>query len=871
MPFSYSFYDGGLVVEFKGLTDEEVKKSRNQYGSNSIEGNKGNTFLSLLLESLGDPIIKILLVALLVKVIFLFQDFNWFETLGILIAIFLASFISTISEYGSEKAFKRLQSESSKIFVRVVRNGSLTKISVDDVVVSDIVLLGSGEVVPADGFLVKGSILIDESRLNGESKEVAKSNGEVVLRGAVITDGECILQITNVGEKTVYGKIAKELKVKTIESPLRKRLRELAKVISRIGYIGSVCVVISYLFSVIVIDNNYSWPLILETLSTPSVMINHLIYALTLCVTVIIMAVPEGLPMMVALVLSSNMKRMLKNNVLVRKMVGIETAGSLNMLFTDKTGTLTEGILNVVGFIDYNGNLYNKEKLEEYSLYKNYLYSSILYNNSADLSDTGEVLGGNSTDKALMKFLKVKKDKSVEIIETFNSKNKYSSTKVIDDGITYFKGASEVILNSCDYYYDNGLKKKIIRDKKKILDNIKNYTNQGIRVISLAVNEKTTDMKGLIFLGCVLLKDTVRKEALEGLRLVESADIKVVMITGDDKDTAYAISKELNLIKNERDIVITSSELSKMSDDEVKKILPNLKVVARALPQDKSRLVSISQDMGLVVGMTGDGVNDAPALKRADVGFSMGSGTEVSKEASDVVILDDNFLSISKAILYGRTIFKSLRKFIVYQLTVNTCAIILSVVGPILGVATPITIIQMLWINMIMDTLSGLAFSYEYASNEYMMEPSKKRDEPIINKWMYSGIIWCGIYSAILSIFFLKSNFINNFITYDVQNKYFLTAFFALFIFMGIFNAFNARCDSVDLFKNLKKNNVFIIIFLCISVVQVYLIYFGGSVFRTYGLSINEFLFVILIALSVIPIDLLRKYILKLKGVNKYY
>ena len=858
-------------MEFKGLTDEEVKKSRHEFGNNNIEGNKGNTFFSLLLESLGDPIIKILLIALLVKVIFLFQDFNWFETLGILIAIFLASFISTISEYGSEKAFKRLQEESSKIFVRVLRNGNITKVSVDDVVVKDIVLISSGEVIPADGFLVKGSILIDESRLNGESKEVQKDNGEVVLKGAVVTDGECVIQISSVGEKTVYGKIAKELTEKTIESPLKLRLRKLAQVISRIGYIGSVCVVISYLFSVIVIDNNYDLNLILETLTNYPLMINYFIYSLTLCVTVIIMAVPEGLPMMVALVLSSNMKRMLKSNVLVRKMVGIETAGSLNILFTDKTGTLTEGSLNVIGFLDSGGNLYNKDNLENVLEYKEYLYDSILYNNMSAISIEGEILGGNSTDKALMKFAKKEKVYNTEVLVSFNSKNKYSSVKNIDKNIVYFKGASEVILNSCDYYYDSNLKKNIIRDKNKIMDYIKNYTKQGFRVISLAVNEKNSDMKSLIFLGCVLLKDVVRKEALEGLNLVESADINVVMITGDDKDTAYAIAKELKIVKNNGDLVLTSSELADMSDADVKKVLSKLKVVARALPQDKSRLVKLSQQMGLVVGMTGDGVNDAPALKCADVGFSMGSGTEVAKEASDIVILDDNFLSISKAILYGRTIFKSLRKFIVYQLTVNICAIILSVIGPVLGVATPITIIQMLWINMIMDTLSGLAFSYEYASHDYMMEPSKDRNEPIINKYMYGGIIWCGVYAAILSIIFLRSEFIGNLITYDVANKYFLTAFFALFIFMGIFNAFNARVDSINLFKYLKKNKVFIVIFLCISAVQIYLIYFGGSIFRTYGLSFKELLFVIMLAFSVIPVDMIRKYILKLKNVNKYY
>lgn len=859
-----------MVVQFNGLSDKEVSSSLKKYGSNNISSTKSNTFFSLLIETLGDPIIKILLVALLVKVIFLFQDFNWFETLGILIAIFLASFISTISEYGSEKAFKRLQEESAKINVRVKRNGKLISISINDLVVGDIVILGSGELIPADGFLVSGSILIDESRINGESREIEKNSGEVVLRGCVITSGECVIQVSKVGEATVYGKIAKELGETTGDSPLKLRLRDLAKVISKLGYLGSVLVVISYLFSVIVIKNNYDLVLIKETLTNIPLMIDHLIYALTLCVTVIIMAVPEGLPMMVALVLSSNMKRMLKNNVLVRKLVGIETAGSINILLTDKTGTLTDGTLSVIGFMDYKGNVYEREKLENYKDYKKILYDSIIYNNASVVSSNGEILGGNSTDKALLKYYPEPIKGNVETLITFDSKNKYSSVINKDNGITYFKGASEKIIDKCDYCIDSNLNKSILRNKEKLLENIRKYTKQGIRVISLAINTKNSDMKSLTYVGCVFLKDNVRKEAIEGLGLVNSADIKTIMITGDDADTAYAIGCELKLISSNKDKVITSEQLNNMSDDQVLNIIDDLKIVARALPQDKSRLVNVLQKKGLVVGMTGDGVNDAPALKKADVGFAMGSGTEVAKEASDIVILDDNFLSISKAILFGRTIFKSLRKFVIYQLTVNICAIVLSVVGPIMGITTPITIIQMLWINMIMDTLSGLAFSYEYASQDYMLEPSKPKNEPIINKYMYFQILWCGLYSALICIFFLKNSFIQKFITYDVENKYFLTAFFALFIFNGIFNAFNARTDSLNLFKNLKNNKIFIIIFLMISIVQIYLIYFGGSIFRTYGLSLKELLFVFLMALSVIPVDLVRKVILKKKGINKY-
>ena len=340
-------------MELNGLSDNEVKVSRKKYGSNNVDNAKTNSFFSLLLESLGDPIIKILLIALMVKIVLMFQDADWFETLGIFIAIFLASLISTISEYGSEKAFKRLQEESSNILVKVKRNGVLIKVNIKEVVVNDIVFLESGDLVPADGNIIKGNLLVDESALNGETKEFEKNLGNEILKGSIVVDGECYLRVSRVGVNTIYGSIETEIMEKTIDSPLRSRLHKLANTISKIGYIGSVLVVISYLFSEIVLKNDFQLSLILETVTNPKLMIEHLIYSLTLCVTVIIVAVPEGLPMMVALVLSSNMKRMLKSNVLVRKMVGIETAGNINILFTDKTGTITNGKLSVKKLINY--------------------------------------------------------------------------------------------------------------------------------------------------------------------------------------------------------------------------------------------------------------------------------------------------------------------------------------------------------------------------------------------------------------------------------------------------------------------------------------------------------------------------------------
>ena len=366
--------------------------------------------------------------------------------------------------------------------------------------------------------------------------------------------------------------------------------------------------------------------------------------------------------------------------------------------------------------------------------------------------------------------------------------------------------------------------------------------------------------------GIVLIKDEVRKEAIEGIKLVNKAHIQTVMITGDNKDTAFSIGKEVGLIKNNNDLVLTSDELKTKSDDEIKKILPYLRIVARALPQDKSRLVKIAQDLGLVVGMTGDGVNDAPALKKADVGFSMGSGTEVAKEASDIVILDDNFLSISKAILFGRTIFKSIRKFIIFQLTVNMCAISLSIIGPFIGVDTPVTVIQMLWINMVMDTLAGLAFSFEPPLLEYMDEYPKKRDEKILNKYMLHEILFTGSYSSLLCVFFLKNPFIHSLFRNGVNDEYFMTAFFGLFIFIGIFNCFNARTNRLNLLSNLLKNKIFLATIIFIFIVQLILIYYGGDLFRTAGLTLKELEIMIVIAFTVIPIDWFRKIFLRSRG-----
>ena len=856
-----------------GLSSEEVELNRKKYGTNSITNVKQKGFLKLLLESLGDPIIKILLIALAIKVVFLFQDSNYFETLGILIAIFLASFISTISEYGSEAAFRRLQEESSKILVKVLRNGKISEIPIEEVVKNDCIILQSGDRIPADGYLLKGELRVDESSLNGEAKEAKKypplnpnnlKDENKLYRGSVVYSGDAYMLVTEIGDKTLYGALASELAETAPTSPLKLRLQGLAKFISRIGYCGAVLVTISYLFSVIVIDNNFNPDLIMNTLTDFRVMADHLIYALTLSVTIIVVAVPEGLPMMITLVLSSNMKRMLKNNVLVRRLVGIETAGSINVLLTDKTGTLTKGKLEVSEIITADNIHYkNINMIKRNQKYYEEVYHSLYYNNESSFNEKGEVIGGNSTDKSCLKFLIEDKNIKRKVLDKkpFDSKEKYSKV-TLDNNMTYIKGAIEKILPHINYYLNKNGEEKLLLNKKILTNMTDNLTKKGIRVLALCRSKEKENLNNLTFIGLVAIKDELRPEAKEGVSLIRSAGINMIMITGDARETATSIATDVGLLDKD-DLVLTSKELAEISDEELKKIIGNLKVVARAMPTDKSRLVRVLEEMNLVVGMTGDGVNDAPALKKANVGFAMGSGTEVAKEAADIVILDDNILSISKAILYGRTIFKSIRKFIIYQLTVNMCALILSIIGPFIGINTPITIIQMLWLNMIMDTFSGLAFSFEPALKSYMYEPPKSKSEPIINSYMIGEVLFTGLYSALLCILFLKLPLVREFIRVGEDYKYLMTAYFALFIFIGIFNAFNARSERINILAKLSKNKVFIAIILFIVSVQIYLIYHGGDLFRTYGLKASEFFIVLLLAATVFPIDFIRKTFLR--------
>ena len=856
-----------------GLNNEEVKENRKKYGSNNISGKNTNTFFNLFIETLGDPIIKILIIALAVKTIFLFKDFDYFETIGIVIAILVASLISAISEYGSNKAFERMQEESSKINVRVRRNKKIIEISIDDIVKNDVIILSSGEKIPADGILIRGKLSVDESSLNGESKEVYKeltkdiniiSDKNKVYRGTTIYDGTAEVLITKVGMDTLYGKMAKELTTGEDISPLKLRLTNLAKIISKIGYIAAILIAISYLFSKIFILNNFNLSIIKAIpLNT---IIGYILEAMTLAVSVLVMAVPEGLPMMITLVLSTNSKKMLKNKVLVRKMVGIETAGSLNILFTDKTGTITNGKMEVISILDGSLNEYTNIN-ELLPSYRQILIDSIIYNNDSEYdSTTNKIIGGNITDKALLSFAGQNKKDTIKIIDKimFNSQNKYSISIIEKNNkkIKLIKGAPDVLLKYTTNYIDENGKSKYL-DKEKLMSIIKEKTNKGIRAIAISTSQSiypTDNIRRNILVGIIFIKDEIRKEARDGLNLIKSAGINTIMVTGDSKETATSIAKEVGIVSNNDDVILSSNELSKINDDELKKIILRLKVVSRALPEDKKRLVLLTKELGLVTGMTGDGVNDCIALKKADVSFAMGSGTEVAKEASDIVILDDNIVSISKAILYGRTIFKNIRKFIIFQLSVNVSAILLALIGPFIGVPSPITVVQMLWINMVMDTLAGLAFSYEVPRIEYMKEPPKKKEENILNKYMINEILSSGLYSLVLCIIFLKLPIVKSLF---VDNNHFMTSFFCLFIFLATFNAFNARTHRLNIFAHLSENKIFLLIILFIIIVQISITYSGITIFQTTRINIKELLITIVLSFSIIPLDIIRKIITK--------
>ena len=849
-----------------GLRQQEAEHLLKKGLGNHLSVRKPTGFFSKLLENLSDPIIKILLTALAINLLFLFRGEGWFETAGIALAILAASLISTLSEYSSENAFIRLQQEAARATCRVRRDGLLREIPAEALVAGDVVYLEAGEGVPADGWLRSGELYCDQAALSGESREAHKQGAalpdepvqwdtdhrQLLFRGSNVTAGQGVLQVLRCGDGTLLGSMALSLQEEPRESPLKLRLGALARSMSRVGYGAAALVAAADLFHNLCMDNGFVPSLMLAQLSNVPALVGLLLHAATLALSVIIVAVPEGLPMMITVVLSRSMVRMQKDHVMVRKLTGIETAGSLSLLFTDKTGTLTRGRLTVEGLLTGDGTILSPIELRQRAALWPALRESCLLNTGAQWGDR-EPMGGNATDRALLELagrepVMARRTRYVP----FDSAKKYAAAAVSGGAFpSYIKGAPELLLPRCSLWLSETGLQSLDRDTLSLA--WQQQAAHGMRVVCICAGEGEG---ALILLGLALIRDSLRPEAPTAVRKIQNAGVQVVMVTGDSPDTASAIAQKAGLLRG-GGVTLTSADLAKMTDRQVQEVLPRLRVVARALPTDKSRLVRLAQNAGYVAGMTGDGINDAPALKLADVGFAMGSGTRVAKEAGDILILDDNIASIGRAILYGRTIFRSIQRFIVFQLTMNLTAVAISILGPFLGVETPVTVIQMLWINIIMDTLAGLAYAGEPPLERYLEEPPKPREAPVLTRTMAAQVGGLALYMVGLCAVFLKLPLFRQ--RFGPEDGPFLTAFFALFVFSGLFSAFCARAEGKNLFRVLGKNRSFLVIMALCAGVQVLLLYVGGPLFRTQPPTARQLLEVLLLAATVVPADLLRK------------
>lgn len=879
-------------MKYNGLTDKQVEESRSKFGSNEIPDSEPTTFWEEFKETFSDPMIKILLaIAALMIVMFFFGYAEIYEPLGTIVAVLIVATVSAKTGVASDTKYRELKDNTEKDKCKVHRNGVITVIDVDDVVVGDKVLLQSGDKIPADGVLIDGALRVDNSALNGEAEECKKTaasedfqledditgdtfvDAHSLFRGAVIFDGEGILDVRKVGLKTMMGKMAEEMQEDEPDSPLKVKLAKLAKQISTFGYIGAVLIAVLYLVYFVMQAGGVSQYFAMGI----EPVVKDVVRALSLAIVIIVCAVPEGLPLMISLVLMQNTSKMLDHNVLVRKAEGIETAGSLNILFSDKTGTITKGMLEVVDFFTGDGNSIDIAQLSKHSKVKGLVDLAIGKNTQSMFDASHKVIGGNATDQALMKFLGEETFKTLEnsseykIIkqQSFNSANKFSQARIDSTGKTFYKGAPEKLLANAVKYLDaDG---NICTMDNAILNRkIDELAAKAMRVLAFGYSEK--DMvensinDDIVIIGLVGIRDDVRPEAKEAIREVQGAGIQVVMITGDRLETAVAIAKDAGLLKGGSDRALSSAQLNEMSDEEVKKIIPNIRVIARALPTDKSRMVRLCQEMNLVVGMTGDGVNDSPALKRADVGFAMGSGTEAAKEAGKIVILDDNFKSIKDAILYGRTIYHNILKFCKFQLVINVAAVVVSAIAPFFGVDEPLKVTHLLFVNLVMDGLGAMMLGNEPAKEEYMAEAPRKRDESIVSKKMMGQILTMGIWLTVVSFIYLKVPFFVNLFANEEQH---LTGYFVLFIVAALFNGFNVRDDGFAIFFGLNENKDFIKVFLIIIIVQALLVNAAivplapfqwiGEMFSCVPFGIKGWIAVVLLACTMIPADMVRK------------
>ena len=884
-------------MELHGLNDLEVKKSREAYGSNEIPDSEPTTFWKEFKETFKDPMIRVLLaISALMIVMFFLGYAEIFEPAGTLVAILIVATVTAKTGVASDTKYRDLKHSVKEEEIKVYRNGNICNTGINQIVTGDLVLLQAGDKIPADGILITGHLNVNNAALNGEAEECPKTaaasdtpfpdeiTGDTfvdessLFRGAIVFDGEGVMLVKKVGIKTMMGRMALEMQEEEPPSPLQVKLSILAGQISKIGYIGAILIALFYVIHFVSMAGgvepylNMGWEYILM----------DLIDAVTIAIVIIVCAVPAGLPLMISIVLMQNTSKMLDHNVLVRKAEGIETAGALNILFSDKTGTITKGELEVVEFFTADGLVIPFEELKKYPEVRNNLRIAIGQNSSSMYDERHRVIGGNATDQALMKFLgedsyqELQNDESLHVVnaQKFNSANKFSQAQI--GSRTYYKGAPERLLQKATHYLSvDGQIRPL--DAIRLNEKIDQLASKAMRVLSFGYSdhpmEEDVIEDGLVLIGLTAIRDDVRPEARTAIREVQEAGIQVVMITGDRLETAAAIAADAGLVTSEEDICLTSSELNSMSDDRVKQILSRIRVIARALPTDKSRMVRICQELNLVVGMTGDGVNDSPALKRADVGFAMGSGTEAAKEAGKIVILDDNFNSIKDAIWYGRTIYHNILKFCKFQLVVNVAAVLVSAVAPFLGVEEPLKVTHLLFVNLVMDGLGAMMLGNEPALEAYMKEKPRRRDESLVSREMMTQIGIMGIWLTLMSLFYLMSDWARSFFETDAQ---FMTSYFVLFIASALFNGFNVRNDGFAIFKNLKDNPDFLKVMCMILGIQFCLVNISlipaapavwiGNMFSCVPFGVSGWVLVLILAFTMIPVDMIRKIIFRKFG-----
>ena len=867
----------------KGLSDSQVEESKAKYGTNELAKKETESLWSMFIGAFNDIWIKVLCGALLLKVVLailgafvpaISGENDLIEIFSIVIAIGLATGFSTLSEYRNTSRSEALQEEYSKTFAKVVRNGKLINILTSEIVKGDTILVQAGDKVPVDGILFDGHIKVSQAALNGESRDENKvaatdmadaestdyASESKIFMGSVVTSGEGYMVATVIGDDSELGKINKALtddEEETRKDTSSLKLEVVAAGIGKLGVSAAAIAGILHIALTLIRGNGAADAVMIVLLVAEAVM---------LMASIVIMAVPEGLPMMNSLVQSMNTESMYKKNILVSHKAAFSDSAYMNVLFSDKTGTITQGNLSLVEFIIGNGSIVDSIQNREF-------IEAITINNLAKVSE-GKAIGSNNMDRALLTYAlnngydDSKNDpEKVSEVSGFDSEKK-CATATMKSGVVYWKGATENILNDITHFQtpDGEVQAFTAENKKLVEEQMINEAKRTMKLLSVAKidNDKT------ILMAVLCLRDNVRVDAIETVEILNSAGIQVVMVTGDAEETAVAIAKEAGILQDEeKDVVLTHEQLEKMSDEEVKKVLPDLRVVSRAKPLDKKRLVVLSQQLDNVCGMTGDGVNDAPALKQADIGFAMGDGTAVAQEAGDVVILNNSLTSIKDCVLNSRTMAKSVGKFLIFQLTVNISTLLMNIIAPILGWTEPFSIVQILWINLIMDTLAAMAFGGEPILNRYMKDKPALRTDNILTKYIKSAIGVSAVFITIGSILILENVAgITDFVTPDNctdAELYKKTFMFAFFIYSIIFNSLNTRSEKFNLFEHIGENKRFLVVMGAIFVMQTVMIQIGGKVFNTTTLSIRALAVSMLLALAIIPVDMVRKLFVRKK------